>query len=271
VLASAMPRFQVTPGDTADLIAYLRALGTRPDPGVGADTLAIGVLPPRSGEALEQYLEQLNRAGGIFGRQLEFSFLPSTGAPDEQQSALPVTAAEEKVLALLSLDDAAGRGIARVADRHGLPLIALRFAENAPPARNVFYLSAGLAGELSALAAYAARQLNPSRARLVLVYQNEVDEAAIATLRRGIEHVGWEAGDEVKMPVTAELDALPGEMLRRLACSDAVLIMTAAFSDVQHFRPHCCCCPAPERSPVGYRKACRRKLKRSWPLTRWCS
>jgi hypothetical protein len=241
VLASAMPRFQLTPDDTADVLAYLRELGTKPDPGVGADTLAIGVLLPESGEAiirsaLEQYREQLNRAGGIFGRQIEFSFMSSIPAPDEQRSAARMLTAQETVLALLSIDDAAGREIAQAADRHGLPLIALRPTENAPPARNVFYLSAGLAGELSALVTYAARQVDPSRARLVLVYQNEGDDAAIATLRRRIEHARWEAVDEVKLPVAAKPDALPPETLRRLTCSDAVLMMTAAFSDAQNFR-----------------------------------
>src|SRR5436305_279251 len=37
LLASAMPRFRLTPGDAADLVAYIRELGFRPDPGIGAD------------------------------------------------------------------------------------------------------------------------------------------------------------------------------------------------------------------------------------------
>jgi mono/diheme cytochrome c family protein len=247
-LASAMPRFRLTPGDAADLLAYLRELGIRPDPGVGADTLTIGVLlPSRDVESavrvtLESYREQLNRAGGIFGRRIEFSFLQSAAALAAHRSASTESTVAETVLALLLIDEAAaGDNIVLAAERQGLPTIAFRADADAPPARSVFYLSAGIAGELGALVAYAAHQLDPNRARLVVAYENGEDGVVMAGLRRRIQRAGWQTVEEVSVAVTAARDGLPEETLQRLACGDAVLMMTTALADARMPR-----CPKPD-------------------------
>lgn len=247
LLGSAMPRFRLTPGDAADLVAYLRELGSKPDPGVSTDALSIGViLPPRAqGSAvrdsvhvvLDDYREKLNREGGIFGRRVEFSFMESATDLDERQSAARALTIQETVLALLVGDDAGvDPDVAAVANQKGVPLVAIRADKDPSPARHVFYLSAGVVGELGALVVQAARQLDAGRARLVVVYRNDDGRDLMAALRLRIERTGWQTVDEVRLPVTGEPDDLPDETLRRIASGDAVLIMTPELRSGKIFR-----------------------------------
>ena len=81
-LSSAMPRFTLTPRDEADLLSYLRGLGSAAnrDPGIADDEIVLGGVLPLSGPlaetgraadaAIRACIEQGNRNGGVFGRRI---------------------------------------------------------------------------------------------------------------------------------------------------------------------------------------------------------
>jgi ABC-type branched-subunit amino acid transport system substrate-binding protein len=235
LLATAMPRFRLTPNDTADLVAYLRELGSRPDPGVGADTVLLGmVLPARAEQpevhdavraALIAYAHELNHNGGIFGRQVEFSFVEAATDRARPSSAGVPTIDQTVLAALVTHPANAEHELARLARRENVPLVALSADKDLSPGRNVFYLSAGVIGELRALTAHAARQLEAARSRLAVIHTDDEDgRSLMATLRPLIQRSDWGTIDEVSVAPWPE--TVPDESVQRIASHDMVVVAT---------------------------------------------
>jgi ABC-type branched-subunit amino acid transport system substrate-binding protein len=234
-LSAAMPRFRLIPADAADLIAYLRELGSRADPGIGTNVLSIGVITPsRDREpalqdavrtALNTHAEELNRAGGIFGRRIEFSFFKTDANLDEAQSSARASMIEQAVLALVvPASVALEHDLIRRARQQPVPVIAAHADNDLSPAQHVFYLSAGITGELAALAVQAAREIAAQRSKIAVIFRNDrAGRDRTAALRPWIERAGWQAIHEISLP---DSDALPIEALRQIESSDAVLIAT---------------------------------------------
>ncbi|ACB34893.1 cytochrome c, putative [Leptothrix cholodnii SP-6] len=95
-LSSAMPRFTLAPRDEADLLTYLRVLGSAADrdPGIADDEIVLGGVLPLSGPqadagraaeaAIRACIEQGNRSGGVFGRRITWQALDAARlAPTE--------------------------------------------------------------------------------------------------------------------------------------------------------------------------------------------
>ena len=80
-LESTMPRYTMTDADMADLIAYLKRVGTELDPGLSVSTIRVGTVLPTQGslavvgnvmrKLLEAQFAEVNADGGIHGRRLE--------------------------------------------------------------------------------------------------------------------------------------------------------------------------------------------------------
>jgi Periplasmic binding protein len=220
LLGPAMPRFRLAPRDGADLLAYMRELGIRTDPGVTAQGITLGVVLRREGLhdavrlALETYSDDVNRVGGVFGRRIAFAFIDSAAAPDQSQAPF-----DQTILAALVGDNAdAAREVAALADR-AVPLIAIR-ADGAAPQQQVFYLSAGLPGELGALAMYAARTLRDGARIAILHSDDDAGHARVAALRTLLGRNGGPSLDAVPIPD----DGRAEEAMRQIAASDAVLL-----------------------------------------------
>ncbi|HPR43067.1 MAG TPA: ABC transporter substrate-binding protein [Ottowia sp.] len=115
-LQPPMPRYDLTPAERDALAAFLAVLGTDAEPvrGVDARQLRIGMVLPRSGpranaaqaafRGLQGQFEQINRSGGLYGRQLRLVALPMdadpTGPSGPWQQQLAAALAREPVLAL---------------------------------------------------------------------------------------------------------------------------------------------------------------------------
>src|SRR5262249_39254119 len=72
---AVMPRYRFSQEDLADLVAYIKVLGTLPDPGLAEDSVRAGILLPagagdEAAAAVRAYFEEINRRGGIYGRRL---------------------------------------------------------------------------------------------------------------------------------------------------------------------------------------------------------
>ncbi|HEX6095412.1 MAG TPA: ABC transporter substrate-binding protein [Thermoanaerobaculia bacterium] len=96
-LSPVMPRYRMDDADLADLIAYLRRLGEAPDPGLSASEIAVATGAPAHAPLIRAYFDDINRAGGIYGRTLRlveadeeaFAMLSGTGGdPDERMPVL---------------------------------------------------------------------------------------------------------------------------------------------------------------------------------------
>jgi ABC-type branched-subunit amino acid transport system substrate-binding protein len=201
---------------------------------VSAEAITIGVIIPQREQlpavhdavrdVLRRYIDELNRIGGIFGRRIELAFVEAAITPDFSNSATRIEGIEETVLAVVVSDAVDVEHEITALTRHGdVPLVAVRADKDLLPARHVFYLSAGVTGELGALVAQAAHQLTPGSARLAILYPDSVeDRERVMALRPLIERVGWSMIDEIVLPA-AEMPDLPEHAMRRIEASDTIL------------------------------------------------
>jgi hypothetical protein len=126
---------------------------------------------------------------------------------------------DQTILAALVGDNAdAAREVAALADR-AVPLIAIR-ADGAAPQPQVFYLSAGLPGELGALAMHAAHSLRDGARIAILHSDDDAGYARVAALRTLLGRNGGPSLDAVPVPD----DGRAEEAMRQIAASDAVLL-----------------------------------------------
>jgi ABC-type branched-subunit amino acid transport system substrate-binding protein len=161
-LDPVMPRFVLSASDAADLVAFLKQLGTAPDPGVNDGALMLGTMLRPDGSAIQTvltaYFDEVNRRGGLFGRQLVLRVTePRDG---EAPSAAVARIADAGTVFALVAPMIAGAEAAVVAAVHtaGLPTIGplTPRVRAAPISPYVFYLNGGVEGEARALAGFAA-------------------------------------------------------------------------------------------------------------------
>jgi ABC-type branched-subunit amino acid transport system substrate-binding protein len=160
-LGVGMPRYQITPRDLDDLIAYLRVLGTEPAPGILPETIRIATLLPPPGSAqvireiiagtLRAAVADLNERGGIYQRRVELESF------DLADSTLPVAdILKRRSPFALVAPYTAGRedDLARVFRQEGVPVIG-PFSSSGPtaegPDREIFFIEPDLATQSLAL------------------------------------------------------------------------------------------------------------------------
>ena len=188
----SMPRYALSRAEAEALIAYVKRLGGERDPGIGDASLRIGsILPQHAGAAeamrtaLEAYVENVNRAGGIHQRRLELVVM------NEESKAQPV-------FALLSATES-GIGAADV------PTVA-PFAP--PPDRvaehqgQVFRVFPGIVEQAAVLVEFAARRKGASPLRGAILASGAAadEQAAQAAAQRcaarncgDVARIGWYA------------------------------------------------------------------------------
>jgi hypothetical protein len=97
-LSPVMPRYRMGDGELADLIAYLRRLGETPEPGLTASQISVATGMAAHAPVIRAYFEDVNRAGGIFGRSLqlvdasEAAFAMLSGGEGDPDERMPVIA-----------------------------------------------------------------------------------------------------------------------------------------------------------------------------------
>jgi len=209
-LQSVMPHFQLSYRDANDLIAFLKNLGRVSDPGISDSAIRIGVLLPQTERlpamhrsiqtVLSTYFERINRGGGIYGRLIELKFLDLQDSPAESASAIRTWLERESIFALTgSFLAGAESNVAPVFNDSGTPVICAFALDpdfgSVPMNPYVFYLDAGLRGELEQLIGLAHKQF-ASGARVV------VAEAPYDVIRKLTQYVrtsltggGWSVSE----------------------------------------------------------------------------
>jgi ABC-type branched-subunit amino acid transport system substrate-binding protein len=197
-LQSVMPRFELSYRDGNDLIAFLKKLGRASDPGLSDSVIRIGVLLPKPEwlpvmhrsvqTVLSAYFARLNDGGGVYGRQIELKFLEFQDSPAESAAAIRKWLDRESIFALIASSLARAEShLAPVFRESGTPLVCAFCLD--PDVSSVslnpyvFYLDAGLGGELDQMIGLARKQFASGARAVVAAPEHDLR-------RRLTQHVG---------------------------------------------------------------------------------
>lgn len=205
-LLIAMPRYNLSPKDMADLIAYLKRIETDLDPGLTDNSLSVGLVVPSQGaladvgaamkDVFSAYFDDVNSRGGIFSRKIQMRIADA----GEGGAATATTAQEfirkEQIFAFVGgLSAGADAQIAGFARQEEIPFIGpstlLPHAET-PVNRYLFYLLPGVAEQAVSLVNFAAARPELRRARAAIVYgDNSLGGAASVAAEQQLKSIGW--------------------------------------------------------------------------------
>jgi ABC-type branched-subunit amino acid transport system substrate-binding protein len=203
-LHPGMPRFRMTGEQMADLIAYLKKIGKAvdTDPGLTEESIKVGAALPMTGplarigedvkQCLGAYFAEVNRQGGIYGRQFELAVADSHGDATGTAEATRRLVEQDKVFALVgSFEPTASEATNEFLKQREVPLIGpvtLSPRQAAVPNPYVFYLLPSFADQSRSLVDFiSARQMRPSgqaAKRVAVVYaENDLDQDALSGLK----------------------------------------------------------------------------------------
>lgn len=164
-LEITMPRYRLTDQDLDSLIAWLHQLGVRNDPGVSNDRIRVASLVSKgepeavhqpATEILRAYFEELNQQGGIYGRKIEYSVVPT---------ATENNTATEDIFAVVGIFSADHDGEIQSLEASGIPSLDIfsgEVADQLLAKPRVFHIFSGLPEQARMLAKYAYENLKVS-------------------------------------------------------------------------------------------------------------
>ncbi|UCF95004.1 MAG: ABC transporter substrate-binding protein [Desulfobacterales bacterium] len=207
-LEYSMPRYEISDEELADLIAYLKIIGSVMDPGLSEDAIRVGTVLPLTGRLadlgrvmqriIEAYFHQINASGGIYTRKLELRVAEYAGTPQSTLATFKQLVDEQETFALVSaFTSGADAEVAGLIEDGEVPLIGPFtlfpediFALN----RFTFYLFSGLREQARALVAYAQQTLPGPNRRVAVVYPREkVAKDIVAAVERQGTQSEWGA------------------------------------------------------------------------------
>lgn len=209
-LGAAMPHFQMSQEDLADLIAYLKTLGTDADtklaaPGLSETQIRIGVIlpPARLAEmhnavdsALRAYFEDLNQHGGVFGRRIELQTIDYPEGAENRTQTVSNFLSTQDIFAVTSSFIAGGEDVLTpIFNQKKIPLIAA-FTLYPPALVNpfVFYFNEGVSGEVKALTDFAAKRSRAVSPRVgVMYFENPPSRELAAAVEQACKAVNLAA------------------------------------------------------------------------------
>ena len=205
-LLAAMPRYNLSPADMADLIAYLKRIETDLDPGLTDDKLTVGLIVPSQGafadvgaamkDVFSAYFDDINSRGGIFSRKIEMRIADAGVGGTATATTAQEFIRKEQIFAFVGgLSAGADTQIAAFARQEEIPFIGpstlLPHAET-PANRYLFYLLPGVAEEAVSLVNFAAARPELRKTRAAIVYgDNTLQLAAAAAAAEQMKSIGW--------------------------------------------------------------------------------
>jgi len=185
-LSKVMPRYSMARNDLGDLIAYLARLGGDRDPGISENKIVIGAVLPEKGPLGEMgqaikatiiaYFDDINSGGGIFNRRVELRFIDSGETPAITRANIERLLRGGEVFAMtVSLIAGAEKEITPVMAEMKVPMIGaltLYPQTGFPLNREVFYLLAGIDGQVRAMIHHAADNAELRKTGIAIVYSD---------------------------------------------------------------------------------------------------
>lgn len=193
VMLAAMPHYEMSAEDAADLVSYLKRIEEDQDPGLSDVAVRVGTILPAQGalattgaamrDVLAAYFNELNAGGGVFGRRVELQ-LAETGAEPAATAANARKLVEEgQVFAFVGgLSAGADSRLAALARELEVPFIGpATLLPQTDAGRYVFYLMPGFAEQARALVNFHAQRQPQTRPRVAVVYEESEIGTTAAT------------------------------------------------------------------------------------------
>ncbi len=205
-LVKAMPRFQMSPEDIADLIAYLKKIETDRDPGLTEETVTIATIVPKTGplaeigtsmkDVLTAYFANVNDKGGIYNRRIQLQTIDAGADAATTAANVKMHVANNEMFAIVSgLSAGAEKELAAVTQEAEVPFlgpVTLLPQADAQDHRNLFYLLPGANQQARALINFAANRPELKKSRLAIVHSDkELALAAVAAIEDQARKSGW--------------------------------------------------------------------------------
>jgi ABC-type branched-subunit amino acid transport system substrate-binding protein len=198
-LHPAMPHYNLTSEQMADLIAYLKQLGKESDNEVGVtdNTIKVGVVLPLTGSlakigedikaVLVASFADVNRHGGIYGRRFEL-LVEDSGANSAQTLTATQRLIDRGVFTLVaSFEPGDNRASNELIKREEIPLVGpLTLSPRLEKLPNpyIFYLFPTFADQVRTLVDFVDVTAQGKPARLAVVYsRNDFNQDAVSGLR----------------------------------------------------------------------------------------
>jgi ABC-type branched-subunit amino acid transport system substrate-binding protein len=207
-LLTAMPRYNLSPEDMADLIAYLKRIETDLDPGITDNSLTVGLVVPSQGpfadvgaamkDVFSAYFDDVNSRGGIFSRKIEIRIGDAGAGGAATATTTQEFVRKEQIFAFVGgLSAGADAEIAAFARQEEIPFIGpstlLPHAES-PVNRYLFYVLPGVAEEAVSLVNFAAARPELRKAHAAIIYgENSLHLAAATAAEQQMKSIGWTA------------------------------------------------------------------------------
>ena len=212
-LLYAMPRYQISKEDLADLVTYLKKLGTDTDPGIADNRITIGTVVPVKGplsemgqavkEVVAASFAEINASGGIYNRQLELKSVESGDSGSATRANIERLIRDEKIFAMAAAFIAgAEKEVIPLFAEQELPLVGPLTLDpkiSTPLNRHVFYLASGNAGQARALVNFAAKQPEAKNQLLGIVYvPTGLNTSVVESVKSQAQKDGLKVGEVIE-------------------------------------------------------------------------
>lgn len=203
-LHALMPRYQISPDDLSDLIAYLKRLGKDLDRGITDASITVGTVLPAQGPmaevgqvmkaVLSAYFDEINKEGGIYNRRIDLKIAEPAQTADATAARVKDFLEREQVFAMAGAFIAgADKEVAALIEKEEVPLVGpwtLFPQVSFPLNRHVFYLLPGLREQARSLADLAAQSMNAQVPKIAVVY-SENNAGVADVIKDQCKNLGW--------------------------------------------------------------------------------
>ena len=193
-LDDTMPRYRMSEKDFDHLIAYLKVIAARPDPGMSAEAVRLGTVLPSDGtfsemgqvmrQIMNAYFMEINKKGGIYNRHIQLVSTTDAGNPESTITAIRKLTEEDQVFALVSpFTMGADTEAAGFAESHEVPMVGpfTLYPEDIYSLnRYTFYLLSGLREQARVQVVFAVKVLKNPDPRVALIYPDTESSQEIA-------------------------------------------------------------------------------------------
>jgi ABC-type branched-subunit amino acid transport system substrate-binding protein len=205
-LAVAMPRYEMSPEDISDLIAYLKRIETDRDPGLTETSIKVATILPKDGaladigaamkDVLTAYFANVNDQGGIYNRRIELETIDAgANAAATAANTRKVVENGELFAIVGGLSAGADKELAAVTGETEIPYMGpatLLTQASAQNNRNLFYLLPGASQQARSLVNFAANKPELKKSPLAIVHsETELAVAAAAAIEDQARQKGW--------------------------------------------------------------------------------
>lgn len=238
VMLAAMPRYQMSQADAADLVAYLKRIEDDHDPGLSDSAVRVGTLLPTGGpladtgaamrDVLAAYFNELNTGGGLFGRRVELQFAETGATPAATAAGARRLVEEGQVFAFVGgLSAGADQELLALAQGLEVPFVGpSTLLPRSGANRYVFYLLPGVAEQARALVNFHVKRRADAPAKITVIYeQTAFAAAAAAAVEEQCRTAG--CGPVQKLPYEVGNRGAAGALVPSVKGADAVFLFGA--------------------------------------------